>query len=57
MEAYSKVYSATPNFDDEAAVKRFKEFTKNNLICLFTEGKYSDEIVAFLCKIMDYLIF
>lgn len=48
MEAYSEVYLATPNPDDVAAVRRFKEFTNNNLIRLFTEGKYSDEVVAFM---------
>lgn len=48
MEAYSEVYPATPNPKDAAAVRRFKEFGNNNLICLFTEGKYSDEVVTFM---------
>lgn len=48
MEAYQEVYPATCNPTDLAAVRRYKEFANNNLIRFFTEGKYSDEVIAYM---------
>ncbi|WEV39863.1 glycoside hydrolase family 1 protein [Lactobacillus sp. ESL0681] len=48
MEAYREVYPATCNPQDVAAVREYQEFTNNNLISLFTQGKYSPEVVTFM---------
>lgn len=48
MEAYQVAYPATPNPADVAATREYTEFVDNNLIRIFTEGKYSDEVLAFM---------
>ncbi len=48
MEAFQEAYPATPNPNDVEAVRKFKEFTDYNLLRIFTEGKYSDEVVQFM---------
>lgn len=48
MEAFQEIYPATANPQDVAAVRKFKEFTDYNLLRIFTEGQYSDEVVAFM---------
>lgn len=48
MEAYQMAYPATCKPEDVSAVRRFHEFVNNNLLRQFTEGKYSDEVVAYM---------
>lgn len=48
MEAFQEIYPATSNPCDISAVRKVKEFNDYNLLRLFTEGKYSDEVVAFM---------
>ncbi|BDR58008.1 glycoside hydrolase family 1 protein [Xylocopilactobacillus apicola] len=48
MEAFQEVYPATPNPRDIEAVRKCKEFNDYNLLRIFVEGKYSDEVVAFM---------
>lgn len=48
MEAYQTVYPATCKPQDITAVRRFQEFVNINLLRQFTEGKYSDEVVAYM---------
>ncbi|MBA1392864.1 glycoside hydrolase family 1 protein [Lactobacillus sp. XV13L] len=48
MEAFQEIYPATSNPQDVASVRKCKEFNDYNLLRIFTEGKYSDEVVAFM---------
>ncbi|WP_332237270.1 glycoside hydrolase family 1 protein [Sporolactobacillus sp. KGMB 08714] len=48
MLAYQEFYPATPNPQDIEAVRRFQEFVDFNLLRLFTEGRYSDEVIAYM---------
>jgi len=48
MLAYQEVYPATSLPADVAATRKFLEFADNNLIRLFTEGKYSNEVVHYM---------
>lgn len=48
MEAFQEMYPATSNPQDVAAVRKCKEFNDYNLLRIFTEGQYSDEVVAFM---------
>lgn len=48
MLAYQEVYPATALPTDVSATRKFLEFADNNLIRLFTEGKYSNEVVHYM---------
>ncbi len=48
MESYQEGYPATTNPKDTEAVRKYQEFVNNNILRLFTEGKYSDEVLAYM---------
>lgn len=48
MLAYQEVYPAVSTPENVEAVRVFKEFSNNNLISLFTRGKYSQEVLSYM---------
>ncbi|WP_439426019.1 glycoside hydrolase family 1 protein [Oenococcus alcoholitolerans] len=48
MLAYQEVYPAVSTPENVEAVRVFKEFSNNNLINLFTRGKYSQEVLSYM---------
>lgn len=48
MLAYSEVYPATPNPSDVLLTNRYTEFIANNLLDVFSYGKYSTEVTHFV---------
>ena len=48
MLAFQEIYPATSNPADVQAVRKCKEFNDYNLVRIFTEGKYSDEVINFI---------
>ncbi|MBP2057185.1 6-phospho-beta-glucosidase [Lactobacillus colini] len=47
MLAYSEVYPASPNPDDVLLTHRYEEFINNNLLNVFSYGKYSTEVLHY----------
>ncbi|MFT8324742.1 glycoside hydrolase family 1 protein [Oenococcus sicerae] len=50
MEAFQEVYPASALPADVEVVRKYKEFVDYNLLRIFTEGKYSSEVVCFMEK-------
>lgn len=48
MLAYSEVYPATSNPDDVFLTHKYEEFIDNNLLDVFSYGKYSDTVIHFV---------
>lgn len=48
MLAYQEVYPHSPLPEDVAHTRKFLEFADTNLIRLFTEGKYSSEVLTYM---------